>query len=219
MSSISEEDNNPKTELNQFNINNVLGSSNNSQNEEDLFFSLNCLILRNENLSKTAPAKSTDKGKIFDSDDIEIKFANAKKNLFSSENVKRLDKNKYSEAISTEPTSMKVKNYNTPKKRRYSFYKLVEKEKRVKKDNYSMFKKKEKEKEISPEKKERTDIYGNLICKKNKKNVKVSFIDKVTTQPLVNIISIENFKNYNYINGPKEENLDKKANCQCCITF
>ena len=56
--------------------------------------------------------------------------------------------------------------------------------------------------------------------KNNKKNVKVSFIDKVTTQPLVNVIPIECFRNYNYIDGmPKEEKTDNKANCQCCITF
>ena len=73
---------------------------------------------------------------------------------------------------------------------------------------------------MSPEKKERTDIYGNVISKKNKKKVKVSFIDKVTTQNLVNVIEIESFKNYNYIFGmPKEEKIDKTTNCQCCLIF
>ena len=80
------------------------------------------------------------------------------------------------------------------------------------------FKKEEEEKISSPEKKERTDIYGNVICKKNKKKVKVSFVDMVTSQPLVNITDIESFKNYNCVYGlPKEEKLEKKSNCQCCL--
>ena len=70
---------------------------------------------------------------------------------------------------------------------------MVEKGKKNKKDKSIFFQKTEKEE--LPEKKERTDIYGNVISKKNKKNVKVSFIDKVTRQPLANVVEIECFKN------------------------
>jgi hypothetical protein len=69
--------------------------------------------------------------------------------------------------------------------------------------------------------KERTDIYGNIINKKNKRKVKVSFIDRVTEQPLVKVIEIKSYKNFNYIEGlPKEEKLGKvKTICVCCSIF
>ena len=210
MSVISEEVN-PKNGLKfSIKLKQSLDSSNDSRNEDEIFFSSNCLLMKNNLMSKTQPQKNK-KGKIFDSMDLEIK-----KKLFVSEIAQKSDNKRNSEAISTEPTSIKVKNYKSPKKR-FSVIKLIEKNKRNKKD-ISRFAIKKEEKETSPEKKERTDIYGNVICKKNKKNVKVSFVDKVTSQPLVNIVDIESFKNYNYIYGiPKEEKIDKNTNCQCCI--
>jgi len=219
MSVISEEDLNPKTERKEppIKLEQSSDSSNNSQNEE-LYFSSNCLIMKADFATKSAQPKSEhSKIKFFDSED-DYQFSDIKKNLFASEINNKLDKNKNSDAKSTEPTSLKIKNYNTPTKR-YSIIKLIEKEKKYKKKKNNFGQKKE-EKEIITDKKERTDIYGNIISKKNKKNVKVSFIDKVTTQPLVNVIPIESFRNYNYIDGmPKEDKTEKKANCQCCITF
>ena len=216
MNVISEEDLNPKTERKELplKLEQSLDSSNNSKNEE-IFFSSNCLIMKTDFGMKSAPPKTeNNKIKFFDSED-DSKFSFSKKNLFTSEIINKLDKNKNSEAKSTEPTSVKIKNYNTPKKR-YSIIKLVEKEKKYKK-NKNNFNNKKEERELIIDKKERTDIYGNIISKKNKKNVKVSFIDKVTTQPLVNVIPIESFRKYNYIEGmPKEEKTEKKANCQCC---
>jgi len=219
MSVISEEDLNPKTERKEppIKVDQSLDSSNNSQNE-DLCFSSNFLIMKADFATKSAQQKSEhNKIKFFDSED-DYQFSDLKKNLFTSEINNKLDKNKNSEAKSTEPTSLKIKNYNTPTKR-YSIIKLIEKEKKYKKKKNNFGNKKE-EKEIITDKKERTDIYGNIISKKNKKNVKVSFVDKVTTQPLVNVIPIECFRNYNYIEGiPKEDKTEKKANCQCCVTF
>ena len=219
MSAISEEDLSPKTEKKEppLKLDQSLDSSNNSQNDE-LYFSSNCLIVKTDFGTKSAPPKSEyNKIKFFDSED-DYQFSESKKNLFTSEIIKKLDKNKSSEAKSTEPTSLKIKNYNTPKKR-YSIIKLIEKDKKYKKKKNNFGNKKE-EKEIINDKKERTDIYGNIISKKNKKNVRVSFIDKVTTQPLVNVIPIESFRNYNYIDGmPKEEKTEKEANCKCCIIF
>ena len=221
MSVISEEDLNPKTERKELPIKltQSLESSNNSQNE-GLFFSSNCLMMKTDFHTKSAPPKSEyNKIKFFDSED-DNKFSDSKKNIFPSEIIHKSDKNKSSDAKSTEPTSMKVVNYNSPKKR-YSIIKLMKKDKKYKnnKNNFG-YKKEEKEKEIITEKKERTDIYGNIISKNNKKNVKVSFIDKVTNQPLVDVTPIESFKNYNYIYGqPKEEKTEKKANCKCCAIF
>ena len=65
------------------------------------------------------------------------------------------------------------------------------------------------------------DIYGNIINKKNRKKIKISFIDNITNQPLVNVIDIESFKNYNYIDGiPQEEKMyNISSKCQCCLIF
>ena len=213
MSEISEEDVNPKGEIKfSIKLKQSLDSSNNSQNEDDLFFSSNYLLTNSNLISKTTPNQINKKDKIFDSIDSDIK-----KKLFSSEIVPKQESKRSYEATSTEPTSIRVKNYKSPNKK-FSVFKLMEKDKRNKKE-ISRFTQKIDE-EMSPEKKERTDIYGNVISKKNKKKVKISFIDKVTTQNLVNVIEIESFKNYNYIFGmPKEEKIDKTTNCQCCLIF
>ena len=218
MTEISEEDVNTKNDVKfSIKLKGSLDSSDSSQNDDDIFFSSNFLMNSNNNfLCKTAQSQRNKKS-LFDSEDLYIK-----KKLFSSE-VQKSDNKKSSDAKSTEPVSIKVKNFNSPKKK-YSIFKLIEKEKRSKKDlnKYSFINEKEKEKEIktSPEKKERLDIFGNVISKKNKKNVRISFIDKVTSQPLVNIVEIESFKNYNYIFGmPKEQKIDKSTNCQCCLIF
>ena len=213
MSEISEEDVNPKSELKfSIKLKQSLDSSNNSQNEDDLFFSSNYLLTNSNLINKTTPNQINKKEKIFDSIDSDLK-----KKLFSSEIVLKQESKRSYEATSTEPTSIRVKNYKSPNKK-FSVFKLMEKDKRNKKE-ISRFTQKIDE-EMSPDKKERTDIYGNVISKKNKKKVKVSFIDKVTTQNLVNVIEIESFKNYNYIFGmPKEEKIDKTTNCQCCLIF
>lgn len=193
-----------------------LDSSNNSQNEDGIFFSSNYLFINSNHICKTNPNQAIKKGKLFESMDLNIK-----KKLFSSEIAHKSDNRKSSEAISTEPNSIKIKNFNNQKKR-FSIIRLVEKEKRSRKNlNRFIVKKNEiEEKEESIENKERRDIYGNIISKKNKKNVKVSFIDKVTTQPLANIVDIECFKKYNYNYGiPKEEIIEKNIDCKCCIIF
>ena len=217
MIEISEENNDQKSEKkdSSLKLNQSFSSSNNSENEE-LFFSSKNLMMRADIITKSAPPKS-DKSmvKYFGSEDEDFKLEESKKNLFCSENNHKIDKNRNSEAKSTEPTSIRIKNYYSPRKR-FSIVKLIEKDKFKKRG--SIFANKKSEKEILIVKKERTDIYGNIICKKNKKNIKVSFIDKVTTQPLVNIVAIESFKNYNYIDETKEK-IEKTTDCQCCITF
>ena len=152
-----------------------------------------------------------------------------KKNLFRANSLQKSDSKKASEALSTSRGSdrgsfIRVRNYNSPKKR-YSVFKLIEKDKRYKKDINSLFfdqKKNNSKIETEKEKvKERTDIYGNIINKKNKRKVKVSFIDEVNEQPLVKVIEIKSYKNYNYIEGlPKEEKSGKvKTTCVCCSIF
>ena len=194
-------------------------NSQNSQNEDDLYFSSNFLISKSDFCSKTIQPNSNSNNKldIFDSEDILLK----KKNLFNTTCLQKSDNKEISEGISTDQGSViKVRNYNSPRKR-YSVFKLIEKDKRNKKDLSPFFVKKKEDESPVPEKKERTDIYGNIINKKNKKKVKVSFVDDVTNQPLTNVIDIESYKKYNYIFGiPKEEKLNNiTSNCVCCIVF
>ena len=223
MSVISEEDEKENNQLT-LKLNQSLkessksSSSKNSEKEDELVVTSKCLIMKSDYIGKTASPPINHKKenqKIYDlEDDI---FAHTKTNLFSSEIVQKIDKNKCSEMKSTEINSIRVRNYNSPRKR-YSIIKLVEKEKRNKRGIISTNKKEEKV--ISPIKKERRDIFGNLINKKNKKNVKVSFVDFTTSQPLVDVVDIESFKKYNYIIGmPKEKIIEKHDKCQCCITF
>ena len=216
MSEISEEG--PKTPIKRnfsLKLKPSIDSSNESQNEEEIFFSSNCLLIHSNFTSKTNSNSNhtTKKRNFFDSIDNVLK-----KKLFSSDfgqNQNLIKKN--SEAKSTEPTSIRVKNFHTPKKR-FSIFKLVEKGKKNKKDKSIFFQKTEKEE--LPEKKERTDIYGNVISKKNKKNVKVSFIDKVTRQPLANVVEIECFKNIIiYMVYRKKKKLIKLQNGNAVLFF
>ena len=212
MSDISEEESNPKSELKfSIKLKQSLDSSIDSQNEDAVYFSSKNLIMKSD---LTRMAKMNKKDKMFDSMDFYIK-----NNLNKSEAAPKSDNKKSSEGISTEPTSIRVKNYNSPRKR-FSVFKLIEKDRKSKKDLSRFTIKKEEEKEQTPLKKERSDIFGNVICKKNKRKVKVSFVDIVTTQPLVDVTEIECFKNYNYIYGNhKEEKIEKLSNCQCCIIY
>ena len=75
---------------------------------------------------------------------------------------------------------------------------------------------KEEEKKEEEGKNYRKDKNGTIICKKNKKKVKIGFLE-----PLAKIIPIESFKKYNVIsNMPKGERfIDEKENCQCCLIF
>ena len=110
------------------------------------------------------------------------------------------------------------------KKKKSSSFKMIEKSKYKKNNDLHVghYAKKE-EQEAIPER-ERKDAFGNEIKKKNKRKIKVSFIDEINKdQPLVTIIDIECFKKYNFIIGmPKEEHIKKNyvnTNCQCCYIF
>jgi hypothetical protein len=97
---------------------------------------------------------------------------------------------------------------------------MVEKKKKMNKNYFTNKIVETTQNQDTTNKKERLDFYGNVIKKKNKKRIKVSFIDYVTSQPLVDIINIESFKNYNFIEGmPGEEGVAKSAECVCCSIF
>ena len=67
---------------------------------------------------------------------------------------------------------------------------------------------------------------GFLLIKEIKKKIKVTFTDTLNTinsknekNQLAEIIPIESYKKYNYIEGnPREEDLAAtKSICQCCL--
>ena len=199
-------------------------SSNSEKSSEEVYFSTNYNIPKlNFNLKTIQPHKTNERMGVFDSEDIELK-----KNMIYEKNyLQKSETKKINEAISTDrgterDSVIKIRNTNSHRKR-YSVFKLVEKDKRYKRDLNSVFldQKKVNETNETAIKKERTDIYGNIINKKNKKKVKVSFADKVNNKPLVNVIEIKSYKNFNYIEGMPKEREVKKVDtlCVCCSVF
>ena len=63
----------------------------------------------------------------------------------------------------------------------------------------------------------------NLLKKQkygNKKKVKLTFIENISSQPLVEIIDVENFKELNFVSMPSLEDLYvKNTSCCSCIFF
>lgn len=68
--------------------------------------------------------------------------------------------------------------------------------------------------------KKRLDRNGIEINSKNKKKVKLTFIDIISSEPLVEIIDVENFKEYNFVSMPTLDDLYvKNTPCCSCIFF
>lgn len=121
-------------------------------------------------------------------------------------------------------------NNNSPNKQKIKTYKEImrqklgpEKSKIIKKEpnylkNIELYKEEDK--------KERTDRNGITINKKNKRKVKITFIDQIDKdKKLVTEIKIESFKQYNVMLGmPKEDyyhgnngNNRNNQDCCCCL--
>ena len=151
---------------------------------------------------------------LFTSENSEVK-----KNISSNSVNLKYQKNKY--FASTENNSIILPNPQSPKKKKYTVFKMVEKE-RYKKYFESPTKNVKIEEEIETGR-ERRDYYGTEIKRKNRRKIKISFVDEIDeNKPLAEVINIESFKKYNYIFGmPSEANFNHniKTNCQCCITF
>ena len=190
-------------------------SSNKSNNEHEIVKSL-------------AKTKSNTKENIFtkdtyqDHDNDKTLFTSDNsdpKNKISSSSLNYKSKKKFN--LSSDSNSIVLPNPLSPKKKKYSVFKMVEKTK-YKKFYESPIRQIKKEEEIETGR-ERRDYYGNEIKKKNKRRIKVSFLDEIQeNKPLAEIINIESFKKYNYIFGmPSEANFNKniKTNCQCCMVF
>lgn len=64
----------------------------------------------------------------------------------------------------------------------------------------------------------RKDYFGTVINKKNKKNVKLVFIDEISDQPLIEDVPIESIKEFNIIPFPGGKDYYVKENL-CCSCF
>ena len=190
-------------------------SSNKSNNEHEIVKSLaKTKSNTKENIFTKDTYQEHDNDKtLFTSDNSDPK------NKISSSSLNYKSKNKFN--LSSDFNSIVLPNPLSPKKKKYSVFKMVEKTK-YKKFYESPIRQIKKEEEIETGR-ERRDYYGNEIKKKNKRRIKVSFLDEIQeNKPLAEIINIESFKKYNYIFGmPSEANFNKniKTNCQCCMVF
>ena len=134
------------------------------------------------------------------------------------------------EEVLTNNEIAKENSTHSPKKRRIKsqkeklLYFLTQEKTKSNKKELNFIPKKLEFKIQEPQKKERKDVFGTIINKKNKKNVKVTFNDEIGDNNLVTEIEIESFKKYNLILGmPKGDYYGgenkKNAECRCCIIF
>ena len=187
-------------------------SSNKSNNDHEIAKILNKSPIKS-NKKESYQEHDNDKT-LFTSDNSEVK-----KNASSNSINLKHSKNKI--FTSTEDNSIILPNPQSPKKKKYTVFKMVEKE-RYKKYFESPTKNAKIEEEIETGR-ERRDYYGTEIKRKNKRKIKITFVDEINeSKPLAEVINIESYKKYNYIFGmPSEANFNHnlKTNCQCCITF
>ena len=187
-------------------------SSNKSNNVHEIAKILNKSPIKS-NKKESYQEHDNDKT-LFTSDNSEVK-----KNASSNSIKLKYSKNKI--FSSTEDNSIILPNPQSPKKKKYTVFKMVEKE-RYKKYFESPTKNAKIEEEIETGR-ERRDYYGTEIKRKNKRKIKITFVDEINeNKPLAEVINIESYKKYNYIFGmPSEANFNHnlKTNCQCCITF
>ena len=109
----------------------------------------------------------------------------------------------------------KRSGFSPIKKRKKIILEEKKKNRGLKKSVYAI-EPKEEEKKVEEVKYYRKDKNGTEICKKNKKKVKIGFLE-----PLAKIIPIESYKKYNAMtNIPKGERfITSKETCLCCLIF
>ena len=193
-------------------------SSNKSNNEHEIAKALNKSPIKSKVkdhiIQKESYLEHDIDKTLFTSENSEVK-----KNISSNSVNLKYSKNKYFAA--TDNNSIVLPNPQSPKKKKYTVFKMVEKE-RYKKYFESPTKNVKIEEEIETGR-ERRDHYGTEIKRKNRRKIKISFVDEIDeNKPLAEVINIESYKKYNYIFGmPSEDNFNHnlKTNCQCCITF
>ena len=199
------------------NLQESFSSSNKSNNEQQIIKPLNKTPIksnRNDHIFQKGLYQELDNEKtLFTTDNSEPK----NKSSSTSINLK-YHKNKYN--LSLDSNSVEPLHHQSPKKKKYYGFKMVEKSKFKIYESPTKNMKIEEEGETG---RERRDYFGNIIKKKNRKKIKVSFVDEINeNKPLAEVIDIESYKKYNYIFGmPSEDNYNQnlKTNCQCCIVF
>lgn len=145
------------------------------------------------------------------------------KHKISSNSLNQKFSNKRLEPLFTDPNTTSETKSKSPKKVRFTMFKMVKKSK-YKNFFESPVNLSKKIEEVENETgRERRDVYGNLINRKNKRKVRVTFIDDIDDEkPLVSVIKVESYKKYNFILGMPNENVinkNIKTNCQCCTIF
>lgn len=67
---------------------------------------------------------------------------------------------------------------------------------------------------------DRKDYFGTIISRKNRRKVKLVFIDEITYQPLLDVVEIESIKEYNklpLLDGGKDLYIKETTCCSCFI--
>ena len=143
------------------------------------------------------------------------------KNRISSNSLVQRFPDKRLEPVQLDSNTMTEIKAKSPKKARFSMVKMVEKSKYNKYFN-SPVKHAKKIEEESNTSRERRDVYGNLICKKNRRKVRVTFADEIEEEkPLASVIDIESYKKYNCNNSNKYAYSEDKIKCdsKCCLIY
>ena len=192
-------------------------SSNKSNNDYEMTKSGSNPMATSKISSLKDVSHNTPPNLLYKSDFSEIKNKISSNSLVQNFSDKRLDPVQIDSNTITEIKS------KSPKKARFSMIRMVEKSKYNKYFNSPVKYAKKIKEESDNTSRERRDVYGNLICKKNRRKVRVTFVDEIEEEkPLASVIDIESYKKYNYIFGmPKVDTINKNitTNCQCCNVF
>ena len=123
---------------------------------------------------------------------------------YENSKIKQINNNTTTNAITKSPSTevLKIKRFNSP----------IRTKKPIN-TNSDRFAPKVSKVITNNNKKVRTDRNGTEINHKNKKLVKVTFIDQIDSVPFTDIVEIESVKKYNYVMGLPEQDLYVRDTC------
>ena len=123
---------------------------------------------------------------------------------YENSKIKQINNNTSTNAITKSPSTevLKIKRFNSP----------IRTKKPIN-TNSDRFAPKVSKVITNNNKKVRTDRNGTEINHKNKKLVKVTFIDQIDSVPFTDIVEIESVKKYNYVMGLPEQDLYVRDTC------
>ena len=211
----------------------VSSDSSSSSDEENMEFTHKVVLLNSDSTKSTEKAKKHDnfyKGfkrkpsRSIDEDFTVNQLAKKtneyfdtspkKPSLFRARTFNRKDKNYNNNSNSINISNNESVNKSTGR-RRLSLLMLGEEKSKVPSRRDSIFKIK-REPVVKDEKPVRYDNNGTVICKKNKRKVRITF-----AFPFENVVEIESFKGMNYVSGLPKEYVPQQqhTNCQCCTIY